>query len=453
MTGRRQRHAKPENTMSAAKNPPQQSAPRSIPTQVTEKLAALDQKVQSLIDIDPYLIDLSLRENPFGSQIGQTLTEKLNILPQLRAFGFKNILLGTLDYAVEDEPEVDDDFMQYLKSNGIDMTGGFAFTAVGSLDDAGDFHPSLSMQKLANYGVPNTLHEIYIMDQGSDPNYFANLMASIPQSVAWLNANIVGDNGGKPRIIINIVDGFDCIATNPQRACEVFELLATLPIEGVSIEDDRGTYLPMQVGVYIDIVRSLLPSPMKILVHVHTGAGFENATVIEALLNGADGAWGGLPKRAAMIGHASLGELIANLVRVGNTNMNQYQLGSLLPFATTLQMVDEGQGEPIPEDSPILGSNAYRLTLSFFEQQAGRFMDLPPTQIGGTYGYRVCPIASNEPVLAGRLAEVTGQPASSFPIPVLTQMIRLMRRDLRAGIQTVYDEPTNLLALYRRAQA
>lgn len=51
---------------------------------------------------------------------------------------------------------------------------------------------------------------------------------------------------------------------------------------------------------------------------MHTGAGYENASVVEALLNGADGAWGGLPKGAAMIGHASIGELIANLVRLGN---------------------------------------------------------------------------------------------------------------------------------------
>lgn len=46
-------------------------------------------------------------------------------------------------------------------------------------------------------------------------------------------------------------------------------------------------------------------------------AAFENASLIEALLSGADGAWGGLPKSAAIIGHASLGELIANLVRAG----------------------------------------------------------------------------------------------------------------------------------------
>jgi hypothetical protein len=78
-------------------------------------------------------------------------------------------------------------------------------------------------------------------------------------------------------------------------------------------------------------------------------------------------------------------------------------------------------------------------------------MDLVPEVIGGKYGYRICPVAANEPVIAGRLAEVTGRPASTFPEPVLTQMIRLMRRDLRGGERVVYDEPGQLLRLYARA--
>ena len=192
---------------------------------------------------------------------------------------------------------------------------------------------------------------------------------------------------------------------------------------------------------------------MKILVHMHAGAVFENASLIEALVEGADGVWGGLPKRAAIIGHASLGELIANLVRAGNPSMQAaYEVKTLLPLATSLQVLDDEQA--IPEDLPILGSNAYRMTLDFFEQKAGRPMDLPPEVIGGTYGYRICPLGSNAPVLAGRLAEVSGYPAQAFATgqsAVLIEMIKRMRRELRAGIRIVYDEPTQLLDLYSRA--
>ena len=160
--------------------------------------------------------------------------------------------------------------------------------------------------------------------------------------------------------------------------------------------------------------------------------------------------WGALPKRAAIIGHASLGELIANLVRVGNPHMKAtFQLNQLLPLATSLQVEDDE--EPLPADLPILGNNAYRCTLDFFRQTPGRFMDLVPEAIGGTYRYRICPLVSDPPVLAGRLAEVTGQPATDFPHDIMVQMIRLMRRDLRAGNRIVYDEPVNLLNLYTRA--
>jgi isopropylmalate/homocitrate/citramalate synthase len=245
------------------------------------------------------------------------------------------------------------------------------------------------------------------------------------------------------------VDGCDAFAEDPDTVCSILGLLAEQAIEGVSIEDDRGTYLPFQVGAFVKVARSFLPPPLQLLVHMHAGGGFENASVIEALLNGADGAWGGLPKRAAIIGHASLGELIANLVRVGNAHMQDYRLDQLLPLATRLQVLDEE--EPVPDDLPILGNNAYRLPLSFFRQRAGRFMDLVPEAIGGTYRYRICPVVSDAAVIAGRLAEVTGRPAEAFSDAVLEQMIRLMRRDLRAGKRIVYDDPEQLLLLYARA--
>jgi hypothetical protein len=422
------------------------AAARAIWSRAQDKLAQLQ-------NIQPYFIDLSLRENSVGSRVGQTLAEKLAILPQLRQFGFSNILLGTLDYSIPDELEVDDDFLMHLRDNNIDMTGGFVFSDIGQVNPDNSFTPSPSMLKMQSYGVPNTLHEIYLSDAGMSGQYtIEQLMASLPASIAWVNDNIVGDGGGKPRILINIVDGCDAFAQNPERTCQVMALLSQQQIQGISIEDDRGTFMPFQVGAIVEMARQYLPVPFKILVHMHAGGGFENASVIEALLCGADGVWGGLPKRAAIIGHASLGELISNLVRAGNQNMQQtYQLNQLLTLASGLQVLDDE--EPLQPDLPILGSNAYRCTLDFFRQIPGRFMDLIPETIGGSYGYRICPLVSDPPVIAGRLSEITGSPPSVFPTDVLIQMIRLMRRDLRAGLRIIYDEPDQLLNLYARAAA
>jgi len=422
----------------------------SLPQNVRAILADAQEKLEKLRTIKPYLIDLSLRENPVGARMGQNLADKLSILPRLREFGFRNIFLGTLDYSMPDELEVDDDFMMYLRDHQIDMISCFAFTAMGIAGPDGVFVPDPSQLKLQAYGVPNTLHEIYLSKAGMQGQYdLATLRRSLPLSIQWLNDNIRGDDGGKPRILINIVDGCDAFAEDPETTCSILQLLAEQPIEGVSIEDDRGTYMPFQVGAYVAIARSLLPAPLQLLVHVHAGAGVENASAIEALLNGADGVWGGLPKQAAIIGHASLGELIANLVRVGNPHMQAYQLDQLLPLASALQVLD--QELPIPDDTPILGNNAYRLPLSFFRQVPDRFMDLIPEAIGGEYRYRICPVVSDTKVIAGRLVEVTGRSPLDFPQAVLEQMIRLMRRDLRAGARIVYDQPENLLALYERA--
>lgn len=212
-------------------------------------LAGAQDKIDQLRNINPFFIDLSLRENPVGARVGQTLQDKLAILPKVREFGFDSILLGTLDYSMPDELEVDDDFMMYLRDHQIDMTGCYAFTDIGLVNDNGEFTPSPSMLKLRDYGVPNTLHEIYLSPDGMSGQYdFATLRRSLPASIAWLQQNIRGDNGGATKILINVVDGCDAFAENPNETIEILQLLAQQPIFGLSMEDDRGTYLPFQVG-------------------------------------------------------------------------------------------------------------------------------------------------------------------------------------------------------------
>jgi hypothetical protein len=142
---------------------------------------------------------------------------------------------------------------------------------------------------------------------------------------------------------------------------------------------------------------------------------------------------------------------MANLMRVGNPHMaERYQVGNLLPLATWLQELDTNTSA-VPDDEPVLGANAYRLTLSFFEQLGSRYMDLPPDRIGGSYGYRICPLAADPPVLRGRLVETTGDPPSMFPDSVMEEMVRLMRADLRNGYRIDYDPPAEIWNLYLRA--
>lgn len=408
-------------------------------------IARAQDKLDRLRTVQPFLIDLSLRENPVGARVGQTLADKQALLPQLRSFGFQNILLGTLDYADPDEPEVDDDFLQWINaSQPGQLAGGWVFTDIG-IDDGTGWKPSPSMSKAVFYNVPNVFLEIYLAEM---PYTFAQLQAWLSLSINWLNANL-SKTYGPPQIIINIVDGCDAFYSNFEQTCTILDQIRDSGVLGLSFEDDRGTYFPFQVGSYVEIARSYLPD-QKILVHMHAGGGFENASLIEAILAGADGVWGGLPKPAAIIGHASLGELLANLIRAGNANIpSSYRVTQLADLNNIWQYKDDLQ--QLENDLPIFGFNAYRTPLSFFEQKAGRDQDLPAAVVGAVQQYRICPVVSDPPVIAGRLGQVMQRDPKTFDPNVLWQMRRLMRRSLREGNRIPWDEPQNLEQLYKLA--
>lgn len=415
-----------------------------------EVMKEADLKLQKLRSLHPFLIDVSLRETSVGHHIGQTLKEKLEILPKIREFGLQNIVLGALNYSIPDELSVDDDFMLHLRDHGHDLKGCFAFTSLGIQSADGNFQPDPSQIKIKSYRIPHTIHEIFLCSENRKALYDREtLLRSLPASIRWLRDNLV--RGDEPtQIFINVVDGCDAFLENPQLVFDVLTVLANESIAGFSFQDDRGTFFPFQIAAFTKIVRSFLPPSQKILVHIHSGAGFENASVVEALLNGADGAWGALPKLGPVIGHASLSELIAHLTRIENPHMQHFQLKQLIPLSNSLQ----GSKEDLAgfDSMHVLGTNSYRLPLSFFRQIPGRPQDLPPEKIGGQYAYRICPVVSDASVIAGRLSEVTGQSAESFSAAVLEKMQRLMRQSLRQGRRVDYDLPENLLRLFTRAE-
>lgn len=396
-------------------------------------MARVDAKLARLRELEPFLIDLSLRENPVGARVGQTLADKQHIVQQVHDFGFQHVLLGTLDYSIPDEPEVDDDFLQWVQRDARQfLANAWVFT------DIGYDGPSRSMIKWRDYEVPNTLLEIYLSET---PYPIEQTQAALAASIIWIKNERPGT-----QILVNIVDGCDAFCLQLDNTVKVLEQLASSDVLGLSFEDDRGTFLPFQVGGYVEIARGILRADQKILVHMHTGGGFENASLIEALLSGADGVWGGLPKRAAIIGHASLGELIANLVRIGNP-MSAYRLDQLVPFVTTWQTRDDQS--QVAEDDPVTGRNAYRTPIEFFAQTdvPTRAQTLPAARIGTQQRWRVCPVVSDPTAIQGRLREVLRRE----PTDVFETMIRLMRQALRQGRRIAWDEPDALVALYQAA--
>lgn len=415
------------------------------PNNINSIVESTQESVHKLQHISPYLIDASLRETAVGSTVGQTLAQKIEIFRKLREFGFERIIVGALNYQYPDVLQVDDDFMLYLKTNEIDGTGCFCLTDIGTLKDD-VFSPSPSQIKMVEYGVSNTLHEIYLSSdhQGLDAKH---IVETLKASIAWLRENVTSSKNYKKEILINIVDGCEAFSQNLPVVVEVLRHLAVLDIDGVSIEDDRGTHYPFQIEGYIKIARSILPSHMNLLVHFHASSGMENAATLSALLHGANGAWGGLSKSGGVSGHASLAELLGNLLRIKNIHIKKYKVDSLIPTVREIEALSS-----IWETSaPIYGKNSYALNLTYFEQSNDRYMDLPPSSVGSTYEYKVCPVMSDAKVIANRLKSCTTIDQSLLTPHVLKMMICIMRGTLREGKLIDYNQPEELLGLVNRA--
>lgn len=419
---------------------------------VASQFTAAQLKLDKLKSLDPMLIDVSLREPCFNTPLGHTLQNKIDLLPMIDGFGVRDKIIATLDYQFEEAPEVEDDFCLYLKEIGYDMRGCFALTAVGTLTPEG-YAPDHSEVKLVEYGIPNTMNEIYLLPPTGapvpTPQQQERMLETIAASVAWLRANVPGEAGGPCRIYLNVVDLPDAFFADQDFACRVVEFVATLPeIGALSFEDARGTYFPFQIGAVVAAAKQLLRPDQKLIFHCHAGNGMDNANAIEGLLQGADGYWGGMDRESSTIGHAPISDLIANLMRAGNQNMaRDYQVQQLLPIAQGMHVINTEQRTPLTW--PIQGRDAYRQMLTDFDQIPTRLMDLPPDWIGGTYTFRIAPVGSDEQVVIGRVQEALGQ---AIDDATAKAMILIMRQDLRVGVRVRYDEPAQLKQLLARAQ-
>ena len=411
-------------------------------------LKAMERKEQALRNLDPMVLDLSIREPAVGSPIGHVLENKLALLNLARKFGFKEILLATFNVSMPEIEQVDDAFCKLLNERKEDLTGTFGFASPGKFSaDQKVFNADISMEKLKKYKIPNAIFDLditkaYVRVEDRD-NYLRELAATIK----WTHENIRGDNGGAPRVYINYQDGVDAFFEDWEWVARVTKFLATQPIAAILYEDGKGTALPFQIATLTAMIKGLMPPNIKLLVHMHAGNGMENASIMEALLNGADGIWAGFTREAATNGHAPSSELLANLRRLGNQIVEKkYAFKQMVPIAHEMTKINTG--EQTQPDVPIIGRNAYRTIHTFFMQDKNQKMDLAPEAIGAKPGWRIT-MSSDNAVLRNRLNEV--RPGTELDDATANRMRALLRSDLMAGKRIAYDEPNNLIDLYVRA--
>ncbi|MCE2483684.1 MAG: hypothetical protein J4F33_12600 [Alphaproteobacteria bacterium] len=410
----------------------------------------LDGKFARLRGIVPHIVDLSCREGSLPASHGHTLEDKRTLLELAKAFGFKDIAVSSFF----DFVNIDEAFVRELKAAGDGMDGYFSNAMVVKTRADRPLEPSYGMRRIAELGIPNVLllMEIRprtIADQGRGRG---DVFRDIAQSVAYLREAALGPpSARRGRIYARILDIFDAWDEDPQIVVRALKLLRALPVNAVIFEDVRGTHFPFQTAELVRLIRRYTPQERVILVHPHSGNGMEDATVIEAVLAGADGIWAGFTPHAAQGAHGSSLMLLSNLVRAGNPHIEKiYRFKRLAEIADRMSRIH--MGEPIHKDHPVIGERAYRYIDEGFVQ-TDQPCDLDPARVGRAPGYRITPAHSSPWAIARRLDQL-GYPRRLWSDRAFIREIRILMAEANiAERRTEFDRPEEVAKLVDAAQA
>jgi len=400
-----------------------------------------------LRNIEPVLLDLSIREPVTGSPLGHTLEDKKALFTLTGELGLRDRVIGTLTA----QETVDDLFLIWLHAQETELNGCFTFAAPGTIS-AGAFKPDASMIKQAEIGAPNVIFhtEISQTRRARSGQSQEQVLDALRLSVAWIRERSVRDTATSGQVYVNLSDLMDCFMEEPDYACSVVKCAAALAVDGLMFEDPRGTFFPFQHAALVRWLRAYLPPPVRILVHPHAGNGMEHASVIEAVLAGADGAWLGFTTHAATTGHASGLAYLTNLMRANNPQVEEnYTTADFVPAARTMAKIHTG-GEISPTE-PVAGGWAYRDVLANFSQTTGLFGDVDPKRVGAEHGWRIVPAIASPGAIAARLDETGIAPGASATDPAVAEIAERMRLSLLNGEKISGDDRAVLARLYREA--
>ena len=254
---------------------------------VQDAKGQIDAKMARLRDVVPVVLDLSCREPTLPAPYGHTLEDKKEVLRLAKEFGFTDLAVGSFF----DFPNVDEQFCRYLIDQGDTMDGYFGNVMVVRTHKNKLFKPSYSMDRIAEFGLSNILLLTEIRPKtvqqngGNYDDYFTDLI----KSIEYMRAEILPKaSKHRGRIYMRFLDIFDAWDEDPDFVARVMKLLSNMPIQAIIFEDVRGTHFPFQTAELVKLIRRYHPSPVPILVHPHSGNGLEDASVIEAVLAGAD---------------------------------------------------------------------------------------------------------------------------------------------------------------------
>ncbi|KAL9952346.1 hypothetical protein ACROYT_G039589 [Oculina patagonica] len=152
------------------------------------------------------------------------------------------------------------------------------------------------------------------------------------------------------KIMVNLRDFPDAMVNEMERLFTVVNFLGSLSaLErpfGIMYEEPTGKYLPEEVGAWTAGVREVMDScgwSGHLLTHVHKKWALAEMTQLECLVNGANGIWASVCEEGAALGHACSTVTLMNLVRMGNTKVQErYKCTQLRDVASNVTKITTG---------------------------------------------------------------------------------------------------------------
>ncbi|KAL9952434.1 hypothetical protein ACROYT_G039691 [Oculina patagonica] len=408
-----------------------------------------------LKDLDLIVLDNSIRESTVGQLRGHTLENKWKIYNEVKKCGFKFILVAAFSHMTR----VDDAFIEEIVERGEDVSNLFAFTEVmesvkNGIPDTKSTPVGLS--KMKALGLVNPIIEIDLATDSINWDAFTvqDMCQLLLRRIKWSLMRLSPDS----KIMVNLRDFPDAMVYQTERLFTVVDFLGSLSDDerpfGIMYEEPTGKFLPEEVGAWTAGVRKIMDIrgwSGNLLAHIHEKWGLGEMTQLECLVNGANGIWASVCEEGAALGHACSTVTLMNLVRLGNTKVQErYNCTQLRDAASNVTKITTGL--PPPPKQVVYGERALDLAFDF-GGIAGGTVGETDFDLAGFFGegapIRISTLSSDR-MIRERLLDLFGEDPQ-FTMEMAHTMKETMLADLTGNRKEEYTSAAGIALLFDRS--
>jgi len=328
---------------------------------------AFQEKVNTLKNLDLFVLDNSMRETTVASVRGVTIENKRTIFNEVKKCGFKHYIIDS----VNNQYHVPEPFLEELIEKGEDLSGAFCFSEVFGAIENKIPQPDIpvGLWKCKKYGINNVVLEIDLNYYKIDYEKFNMDEACkyIMKRVEWIRENMSKDS----LILMNFRDFPSTMQLHPERVEHITRYLSSLPkdqrIFGL-IYEDLGEILPEELGAWTVCLRNEMKrcgwEDGHLLCHNHEQWACGHVSNLEMLASGATGMWAGVCTEGAGMGHADTCTAIMNLIRLGNEKVQKRYNCKYLREAA-INVTQEVTALPPHQRQPVYGRRSLDLVFGY----------------------------------------------------------------------------------------